>query len=288
MPRIERILFPVDFSARCVQTAPAVAAWTRRFQAALTLLHVVPVAPAGAEDFSGELYSALQPAIRKAGEERLRAFAAAHFARIAPGLAVEEGSPGERVVAYAKKQRASLIMMPTHGHGTFRRLLTGSVTMKVLHDAAVPVWTSTHTTKAPPRAGKPRRILCAADLAEESVALIRWAAWLADRHEAELAIVHVMPAVDETSQNRGEKAVRRYWIARASAGMAAILKRAGRPGRELILRGGNLAAVLAETAGEQKADLLVIGRGRLTRKLGRLRTHTMAIICKSPCPVLSL
>jgi nucleotide-binding universal stress UspA family protein len=70
--------------------------------------------------------------------------------------------------------------------------------------------------------------------------------------------------------------------------MAAILKRAGRPSHELILRGGNLAAVLAETAGEQKADLLVIGRGRMTKRLGRLRTHTMAIVCKSPCPVLSV
>lgn len=240
------------------------------------------------EDFSGDLYSTLQPAIRKAGEERLRAFAAEHFTGLAPGWVVAEGDPGEQIIAFAKKERASLIMMPTHGHGAFRRLLTGSVTMKVLHDASMPVWTDAHATRAPRGGGKVRRILCAADQTAESVALIRWAAWLAEHYEAALSIVHVMPAVDERSQNRGEKAVRRYWITRASAAMSAILKRAGRPSHELILRGGNLATVLAETASDQKADLLVIGRGRLTRRLGRLRTHTMAIVCKSPCPVLSV
>jgi nucleotide-binding universal stress UspA family protein len=36
------------------------------------------------------------------------------------------------------------------------------------------------------------------------------------------------------------------------------------------------------------ADLVVIGRGRLDKVLGRLRTNAYAIIRNSPCPVMSL
>ena len=35
-------------------------------------------------------------------------------------------------------------MMLTHDYGPFRRFLLGSVTAKILHDAACPVWTSAH------------------------------------------------------------------------------------------------------------------------------------------------
>jgi hypothetical protein len=35
-----------------------------------------------------------------------------------------------------------LIVTPTHGYGLFRRFLFGSATLKVLHDAACPVWTA--------------------------------------------------------------------------------------------------------------------------------------------------
>jgi nucleotide-binding universal stress UspA family protein len=278
MPSIERILFPVDFSGRCAQTAPLVAAWARHFQAKVTLLHAVAV-PAGiADEFSGALYAALQPSIDKAAEERLTAFARQHFASLPVACVVESGGAGEQVAARARKERTSLIMMPTHGHGAFRRCLTGSVASKVLHDAKCPVWTSVHkVSRRVKRAGKVRTILCAVDQDSRAVSLIHWAAWLAAQYDARLKVVHVMAAVDEKSQNRGEKAVRRYWLQRAGAGMAKIMKQAGQPKSELILRGGDVAAMLATTAREQKADLLVAGRG-----------HSMPIVCKSPCPVLSV
>jgi nucleotide-binding universal stress UspA family protein len=163
----------------------------------------------------------------------------------------------------------------------------GSVTAKVLHDAKTPVWTDAHAPR-PRRCGKTRMILCAVDQTESAIGLIRWAAWLAQQNGAALKVVYVMQAVDEKSQNRGERAVRQYWITRASAGMAAILKQAGRPKSELVLRGGDIATMLAATAREENAGLVVIGRGHITRTLGALRTNSLAIVCKSPCPVLSV
>ena len=41
MPRFQHILFPVDFSKRCQAAKPFVASMIQRFDAKLTLLHVI-------------------------------------------------------------------------------------------------------------------------------------------------------------------------------------------------------------------------------------------------------
>jgi hypothetical protein len=73
------------------------------------------------------------------------------------------------IVDAARRWGADLLMMPTHGRGTFRRLLLGSVTAKVLHDLECPVWTDVHSETAPPiEEIHCRRILCAVDLSEQA------------------------------------------------------------------------------------------------------------------------
>jgi hypothetical protein len=70
--------------------------------------------------------------------------------------AMPEGDPAREITDYAQEQGADLIMMPTHGYRTFRSLLLGSVTAKVLHDAACPVWTGVHVEDSPPAPAKCR------------------------------------------------------------------------------------------------------------------------------------
>jgi nucleotide-binding universal stress UspA family protein len=56
----------------------------------------------------------------------------------------------------------------------------------------------------------------------------------------------------------------------------------------LFIRGGNIPVRLAETARQQHSDVMIVGRGHVRRALGRLRTHSLAIIRESPCPVISI
>lgn len=49
------------------------------------------------------------------------------------------GSPGQEIVKAAKKEKANLIMMGTHGHGILGRALLGSVAQNVLTDCEIPV-----------------------------------------------------------------------------------------------------------------------------------------------------
>jgi nucleotide-binding universal stress UspA family protein len=52
---------------------------------------------------------------------------------------VVTGHPAEEIVNYAKKQKARLIVMGTHGHGALGRVLMGSVAQKVVADSDLPV-----------------------------------------------------------------------------------------------------------------------------------------------------
>jgi nucleotide-binding universal stress UspA family protein len=49
------------------------------------------------------------------------------------------GQPGEEIVKAAKKRKAQLIVMGTHGHGALGRLLMGSVAQRVVTDSSAPV-----------------------------------------------------------------------------------------------------------------------------------------------------
>lgn len=53
--------------------------------------------------------------------------------------AVVVGNPGNMIVDYANKSRADLIVIPSHGHHGFKRLLIGSTAERVLRHAACPV-----------------------------------------------------------------------------------------------------------------------------------------------------
>ncbi len=50
-----------------------------------------------------------------------------------------EGDPADRIVEYAKVNDVELIVMGSHGMGTFRRFFLGSVSHKVVVQAETPV-----------------------------------------------------------------------------------------------------------------------------------------------------
>jgi len=215
-------------------------------------------------------------------------FVARHFTSPAVKCLIQEGDPAQSIVALADKHACDLVMMPTHGCSPFCHLVSGSVTAKVLHEASCPVWTSAHLAVAEPHLAVDCRVLiCAVDCARESVDLLRWADWFARQYQATLKIVHVIPAFDETSQNCGELELGRYLLKVAQTDFRRLMDQSGVE-KELLLRGGNVPGRLAETARQQNADLLIVGRGQVRKVLGRLRTHLLGIIRESPCPVLSV
>jgi nucleotide-binding universal stress UspA family protein len=201
----------------------------------------------------------------------------------------ETGEAGAVITAYATASAMELIMMPTHGYGPFRRLLLGSVTAKVLHDADRPVWTSAHAEQA--NASNEvviRKILCAVDFTREGQPLLRSAAGIAKDLGGELRLVHAIPTLEAATE-----------LSRDLLGAPELLcdvvqkeidKLQGEAGTNaaLCLETGDVGKVVRRAALRHGADLVVIGRGRIEETLGRLRSNSYNIIRESPCPVVSV
>ncbi|HLH01060.1 MAG TPA: universal stress protein [Bryobacteraceae bacterium] len=271
----KKILFPVDFSDRCASAAPMAEIFAGRFQAELTLLHVVePLA-----------YNDIPVDSNGIAEERLGSFLVDDLKHFDVRRVLMEGAAAAKIIEYAHSQSADLIMMPTHGYGPFRRLILGSVTAKVLHDAECPVWTGAHMEQVPRLEDiSLKRIVCALDLEAQSCPTASWAKKLAAEFGAELAIVHAVPDAKQTTVH---DEVRQDLISEATQRVQAVQACVGSEARVFVIA-DDVAAAVCGCAVEEKADLLVIGRSVKTSVLGRLRANAYSIIRQAPCPVVSV
>ena len=287
---ISRILAPVDFSPRCLGMMGWAGLLARRYDAEVVLLHVASsfyeIPPTG---LSGPV---LIPVSQKTLEEQAReleTFASAELAGLRVRRLIYQGETTGQIVEFARAEQASMIVMPTHGHGILRRYLINSVTAGVLHDAACPVLTGVHVEEhAPLRAHAVSNILCALDLGPQSQEVLHWATRLAADFGAQLGIVHVMSALDPgvtlllspDFQLEMEKPIR--------ARVETLQSAAGAEAAKIYIEEGEAPKTAAEVAKSMGAQLLVIGRGVREHEKARLRTNAYAIIRQSPCPVISI
>ncbi|MGH9628625.1 MAG: universal stress protein [Bryobacteraceae bacterium] len=288
MATFHRILFPVDFSLPCEQIADAVAWLALQLHAHVTLLHVMESGK-GAHPVWYALFTPDDLSSFKAAcESRLSEFRRDAFAALDVERRVLQGEAAGAIVAYAKEQGIDLVMMPTRGFGPFRRMLLGSTAAKVLHDVECPVWTSAHPENAAvSRQPEIRRILCAIDLSQASVDLIKSSAELANLFGAEFSVVHAIRAMDASSSNPGVKEVNRYLRKEAESAWGRLQREADFSHQVTYLSGAVDQAIKSAVI-DAHADLVMIGRSRISEPFGRLRTNAQAIIRESPCPVLSL
>ncbi|HYL75569.1 MAG TPA: universal stress protein [Bryobacteraceae bacterium] len=286
----DRILFAVDLSEQSRQAAPFVKALAERFQSEVTLLHVLEPPPAWSGFPETESWQTIEniSQLRDSQRTELQGFLPGAFAGLTVNRIMAEGDAAQQILSYARKQGASLIMMPTHGRGPFRGLLLGSVTAKVLHDAECPVWTGVHrpewTTAAPE---KWRRILCAVDAVPHDVRTVKWAMELAKIEGAEVRLVHALAGVPPDCMSYGGETLR-DGLFQAAAGQLEKLQQEAGTELEATIEEGSPANVVQKMARDWESDLVVIGRGAIQKPLGRLRSNAYAIIRESPCPVISV
>jgi len=140
----KRILVPVDGSPTSGLGLREAIRFAKAQKAGLQLVHVVDVhsaAMAGAE--SGAYMADLVQALTQRGRRILAK--AAELARKA-GVACDTvlletlaGSAADEIVRQARKSRADLIVMGTHGRRGLRRLVMGSDAEQIVRNAPVPV-----------------------------------------------------------------------------------------------------------------------------------------------------
>jgi nucleotide-binding universal stress UspA family protein len=294
---MKKLLAPVDFSDRALAALEHAAVLAKALHASTLLLHVVPSLS------EWELQAMDLRLVGGSAEMKRKRFEAvtnqikelASKAGLEGDIRVCEGDPVRAILQMAEEECVDLIVMPTHGHGPFRRFLLGSVTAKVLHDADCPVFTGAHVPQIEPGSAAPyQRIVCAVDLGEHSEGVLRAAADFAAAFHAELTVFHALPFFEfigldqELILGAAAESLRESLAAslsNAEKKLAALIQTVGCKA-EMRVENALVTQAARAIVDETKADLLVIGRA--AKGLGRLRSNAYALIRESPCPVISV
>lgn len=288
MAPITNILFPVDFSASCVAMAPYVKRAATLFGAKVSLMYVFdPASHNGFELYlmrgSGEIAEEHQTIAR----DRLNSFLQAEFPLSENPRIVVAGDAATQIAEVARNG-FDLIIMPTHA-GTFRRMLIGSTTAKVLNDADSPVLTSRHAETIAPRPSEHRELLCTIGLDQDSERVLRYAHQVAEEAHSNLHIIHAIQVADPKVpvQLDLEEQVQAEERQQAHQRIADLQRRVGSQAPVRIVV-GPIKEALLEAARQFDADALIIGRSPQSGVHGRLRDLTYAMVRDAPCLVLSI
>ena len=143
MTAFRRILHPTDFSRASAPAFRRAVALARACRAPLVLLHVMtPPSPFIDEGAPPSTYIDLLLLARRSARRRL----AAVLGRVRrTGVRVQaifaEGLPADEILRAARRTRADLIVMGTHGRTGVSRVFMGSVAERVVRESRCPVLT---------------------------------------------------------------------------------------------------------------------------------------------------
>jgi nucleotide-binding universal stress UspA family protein len=311
MITIANILSPVDFSdfsRHALAHAVQIARW---FGSTVTAYYVYPPPSVAPPVIFGGLPGPMPPgepypALTVSPEEfhrdvlaQLATFASdVDASGITLKLDAKSGRVVSTIVGEATRLRADLIVLGTHGHGGFDRLMLGSVTEKVLRKASCPVLTVPPQVADVPRDPLQlfKRILCAVDFSDASMKGLEYALALAKEADAELVLLHVIEGVPDAPhwQQPPGPAVVEYLRLAEDESLRRLREALPQNVREwcqphVILASGKPYVEILRTARERDAHLIVMGvHGRNPIDLAFFGSTTNHVIRSAPCAVLTL
>ena len=136
---ITKILIPIDFSPTSLTALAHAEELANRCGAELVLFSVIEPVVAPMEFNAAAIIEANQTEQMTARLEKLRSTEVRHGVNAV--ILSSEGEPSALIISTAAEQQCDLIVMGTHGHSGFRRLLLGSKTERVVRGAGCPVLT---------------------------------------------------------------------------------------------------------------------------------------------------
>ena len=297
MLSINRILCPVDLSdasRRALDHAVALARW---YGASITVLRTIPLAMP-VVSYAGALH---QTAVMTppADLEPVRHATAAFAAREAGGPAMDtivaEGDAGAEIAAHARDLRADLIVMGTHGHRGWDRLMLGSVTERVLRSVDCPVLTIPPAAPdaVPVKPGLFTHIVCGVDFSPASLKSLQAALALAEEADARLTVLHAVehPALWPLPANaRDAETLKQAVDAEARRRLEALIPEdaASFAHLDVVIGSGKAYAAILETAQARGADLIVIGAHGGVPGFRWFGSTTNHVVREARCPVLTL
>jgi len=208
MPKIEKILVPIDFSEHSRDAFRVAASLRKEFGAQLSLLHVFDVSQLlglgwslYGESLEGEILARMQHDAEAALNKFLDDIG---FQNEDIKLITTRGKPFVEIIRTARDEEADMIVMGTHGRRGLKLLFMGSNAEKVVRKAPCSVMTVRHNEADPVEPFPPKKILVPTDFSLTSERSMTTAVILAAKYECKIILLHVL------SELRVEDAL--HWI----------------------------------------------------------------------------
>jgi nucleotide-binding universal stress UspA family protein len=286
MNKIQKIVFPIDFTHRSTKGGLHVSTWAKKFDAEVIAVHFVDpedhdaLAPPDNLPFLADL-----PVLTEKATRDLGFFCEQNLADCKVRQVVKMGEKADGVSTLAQDEKADLVMIPRDHQPWVERFMTDSFTAKMLNDCPVPVWLSERLDDDP--SPNIEHILCAVHV-EDNVSL-------------DAANERLIQAVRNVASTFGARVTCLYvgehgsnFLRSDSKLAASISERLTKIHHEMEdisdfeVESGGIARAIHRLAVEKSANLIMTGRSRPgTISLG-VQTHILIIDHNGPCPVLSV
>ena len=282
----KNILFATDFSDVAQHALMHALAMAKRFDARLTVVHVVPPevqAPIPMEPVPLEMDWQKQRAA--ASMRHLEEF---EPLRMYPhGTVLKQGNPWPELADMIDGGGFDLIVLGTHGRGMLGTLLLGSVAEEVLRHATCPVLT-VGPDVVPTLVDRQHlsHVLFATDFSDGSRNALPFALSLAEENNAELTLMHVLEQLEPMPMEYSKELLANYrkrlWdMVPEDANLYC------KP--QVSLSIGPAASEICRFANDRQADLIVMGvRGGSTLASHIPWTVVHSVARHARCPVLTV
>lgn len=283
--KLNNLLYLTDFSEPAEAALLFVRAIAREYGCKIHVCHILLpnvyacMAPEFGNVVSAGLEEEAHAEMRKI-ESRLTGLP--HKTRIERGAEVR--ATLQRIV---KEDDINLVVLGTHGRTGVPRLLLGSVAEEIWRHANVPVLTIGPGVDRSRSGEGFHCVAFATDFTAESLAGLPYAVSMAREYRARLVLLHVV------RQFRREEILGELSASDAIYHLGQLVPTdAGLPYRpELVVKYGEPAQNIVETASRRGADLLVLGIRNddsfgVATHVGRAIAHQ--VVLNAPCPVLTV
>lgn len=310
MVEIGNILSPVDFSPFSRHALAHSVKLARWFGSTVTVLYVYPPPVEPPPPLFGGTPGPMPPVpfpaltvsperLQNEMAEALNTFVAGmDTAGVELRLHARPGRAVPAILADAAALPGDLIVLGTHGHGGFDRLVLGSVAEKIVRKAPCPVLTVPPPVGDPPPTGLEilERILCPLDFSDASLKGLEYALALAKEADAEVMLMHVIEGLPDLPHWRqpNDPAILEYLRLSEEHAVSRLRSVVPQDARtwchpeELLMTGKPYEEIL-RVAREQDVHLIVMGvHGRNPLDLMLFGSTTNHVIRASTCPVLTL
>lgn len=248
-----------------------------------TWITVVSVIPPYTGDLDLVAVGNVKASMRKPCDEALKkAQELADKQKVLIKTVCEEGEPYERIIYLAQAENCDLIVMGRRGLRRLERVLVGSVTARVIGHSPIDVLVVPRDISI-----GFKKVLIATDGSKFSSAAEKKAINFARSYGGELQIISVVDVPAELYAESPK--TMEELISKAKGYVDSVKKDAESSGvkTQVIVREGEAYRIIADTARELGADIIIMGsHGRTGLKRLLMGSVTEKVIGYTPCPVL--